>query len=114
MAKGTKRKKPGVGIDFRRVKSKVGKKLPKAQNDTDVTFKSKAINLPGQSLTEDKTGQAVSQRNLTLQVCMHIHAYWFAWFSLFSLIWHILTWRIDCRSCSTSYHTTASVSARML
>lgn len=69
MAKGTKRKKPGVGIDFRRVKSKVGKKLPKAQNDTDVTFKSKAINLPGQSLTEDKTGQAVSQRNLTLQVC---------------------------------------------
>lgn len=68
MAKGTKRKKPGVGIDFRRVKSKVGKKLPKAQNDTDVTFKSKAINLPGQSLNEDKTGQAVSQRNLTLQV----------------------------------------------
>lgn len=71
MAKGTKRKKPGVGIDFRRVKSKVGKKLPKAQNDTDVTFKSKAINLPGQSLTEDKTGQAVSQRNLTVQVRKH-------------------------------------------
>lgn len=68
MAKGTKRKKPGVGIDFRRVKSKVGKKLPKAQNETDMSFKSKSINLPGQSLTEDKTGLAVSQRNLTTQV----------------------------------------------
>ena len=68
MAKGTKRKKPGVGIDFRRVKSKVGKKLPKAQNETDMSFKSRSINLPGQSLTEDKTGQAVSQRNLTTQV----------------------------------------------
>ena len=68
MAKGTKRKKAGVGVDFRRVKSKIGKKLPKAQNDTDVTFKSRAINMPGQSVTDDKTGQAVTQRNLTLQV----------------------------------------------
>jgi len=68
MAKGTKRKKAGVGIDFRRVKSKVGKKLPKAQNETDMTFKARSINLPGQSVTEDKTGLAVSQRNLTTQV----------------------------------------------
>lgn len=68
MAKGTKRKKTGVGIDFRRVKSKVGKKLPKAQNETDMTFKARSINLPGQSLTEDKSGLAVSQRNLTTQV----------------------------------------------
>ncbi|KAL0042692.1 hypothetical protein WJX79_007939 [Trebouxia sp. C0005] len=67
MAKGTKRKKAGVGIDFRRVKSKVGKKLPKAQNETDMTFKARSINLPGQSVTEDKTGLAVSQRNLTTQ-----------------------------------------------
>ena len=68
MAKGTKRKKAGVGIDFRRVKSKVGKKLPKAQNETDMTFKARSINLPGQSVTEDKTGLAVSQRHLTTQV----------------------------------------------
>jgi len=68
MAKGTKRKKTGVGIDFRRVKSKVGKKLPKAQNETDMTFKARSIILPGQSLTEDKSGLAVSQRNLTTQV----------------------------------------------
>lgn len=68
MAKGTKRKKTGVGIDFRRVKSKVGKKLPKAQNETDMTFKAKSINLPSQGLTEDKTGLAVSLRNLTTQV----------------------------------------------
>ncbi|DBA90449.1 TPA: hypothetical protein ACH3X1_003716 [Trebouxia sp. C0004] len=67
MAKGTKRKKAGVGIDFRRVKSKVGKKLPKAQNETDMTFKARSINLPGQSVTEDKTGLAVSQRSLTTQ-----------------------------------------------
>lgn len=72
MAKGTKRKKAGVGVDFRRVKSKVGKKLPKAQNDTDVTFKSRAINLPGQSLNEDKSGQAVTLRNLTLQVAQQL------------------------------------------
>ena len=81
MAKGTKRKKAGVGIDFRRVKSKVGKKLPKAQNETDMTFKARSINLPGQSVTEDKTGLAVSQRNLTTQVgtaqalpLSHMHA----------------------------------------
>ena len=68
MAKGTKRKKTGVGVDFRRVRSKVGKKLPKAQNETDMTFKSRSINLPGQSVAEDKSGLAVSQRNLTTQV----------------------------------------------
>ena len=68
MAKGTKRKKAGVGVDFRRVKSKVGKKLPKAQNETNMTFKSRSINLPGQSVAEDKSGLAVSQRKLTTQV----------------------------------------------
>lgn len=66
--KGTKRKNPGVGVDFKRVKHKVGKKLPKAQNDTNTDVKSRAINLPNQSVLQDKDGAAVNQRNLTLKV----------------------------------------------
>ena len=65
------RKKPknaGVGVDFKRVKHKVGKKLPKAQNDTNVDFKSKSINLPSQTVLEDRSGVAVNYQNLTLKV----------------------------------------------
>ncbi|KAK9808862.1 hypothetical protein WJX72_005380 [[Myrmecia] bisecta] len=65
--KGTKRKNAGVGVDFRRVKHKVGKKLAPAQNATDTNFKARSITLPGQSVTEDKQGAAVNQRNLTLK-----------------------------------------------
>lgn len=68
MGKGTKRKNAGVGVDFRRVKHKVGKKLPKAQNQTDTSFKSRSITLPEQSLNQDKSGAAVTHRNLTLKV----------------------------------------------
>jgi pre-rRNA-processing protein IPI1 len=68
MGKPSKRKNPGVGVDFRKVKHKVGKKLPKAQNDTNTDFKSRSINLPTQSLAQDKAGAAVSERNLTLKV----------------------------------------------
>ena len=40
MGKIIKRKNnPGVGVDFRRVKQKVGKKLQKARNETDTTIK---------------------------------------------------------------------------
>lgn len=71
-AKGAKKKKnAGVGVDFKRVKAKVGKKLRKAQNETDVSFKSATINLPSQAVTQDKEGVAVNNHNLTLQVCMH-------------------------------------------
>jgi len=38
-AKGGK-KNAGVGVDFKRIKHKVGKKLKKAQNETVTTFKS--------------------------------------------------------------------------
>jgi hypothetical protein len=62
-----KAKNAGVGIDFKKAKHRVGKKLPKAQNATDTNFKSKAISLPGQNVGEDK-GAAVSQGNLTLKV----------------------------------------------
>jgi pre-rRNA-processing protein IPI1 len=68
MGKPSKRKNPGVGVDFRKVKHKVGKKLPKAQNDTNTDFKSRSINLSTQSIAQDKAGAAVSERNLTLKV----------------------------------------------
>lgn len=68
MGKGKKRKNPGVGVDFRKVKHKVGKKLPKAQNETRTDFQARSINLPNQSITQDKAGAAVSERNLTLKV----------------------------------------------
>ena len=56
----------GVGVDFKKVKHKVGKRLPKAQNETRTDFKAKAISLPSQSVAADKGGAAVSARNLTL------------------------------------------------
>lgn len=68
MPKGHKRKNAGVGVDFRKVKHKVGKKLPRAQNATDTTVRARAISLPEQSLGADKGGAAVTQRNLTLKV----------------------------------------------
>jgi hypothetical protein len=73
MGKGKKRANSGVGVDFRKVKHKVGKKLPKAQNETRTDFQARSINLPNQSITQDKTGAAVSERNLTLKVS----AVWF-------------------------------------
>ena len=63
-----KAKNAGVGIDFKRAKHKVGKKLKPAQNATNTDFKSRAINMPGQNIGEDKGAAAVSGRNLTLKV----------------------------------------------
>lgn len=65
---GKKRaKNAGLGIDFKKAKHKVGKRLPKARNDTNTSFKSKAISLPDQNVGQEK-GPIVSQRNLTLKV----------------------------------------------
>lgn len=50
------------------VKRKVGKRLPKAQNETRTDFKAKAISLPSQSVAADKGAAPVSERNLTLPV----------------------------------------------
>jgi hypothetical protein len=64
-----KKKNAGVGIDFKRAKQKVGKKLPKAKNVTVTAFKAQSISLPGQgTLTEERDGVPVSDRNLTLKV----------------------------------------------
>jgi pre-rRNA-processing protein IPI1 len=63
-----KTRNPGVGVDFKRVKHKVGKKLPKARNETDTDFKSRSINLPNQVVKEDRSNIAVNYQNLTLKV----------------------------------------------
>lgn len=68
MAKSGKRKNAGVGIDFKRAKHKVGRKLPAAANATDTTIKSATISLGQQSMAVDRAGQAVTARNLTLKV----------------------------------------------
>lgn len=60
-------KAKGVGIDFKRVKSKVGRKLPPPSNATKTDFKSKAIVIPGQSVAADKDGVAVNQRRQSLK-----------------------------------------------
>eukprot|EP00198_Chlamydomonas_reinhardtii_P001186 XP_001690521.1 predicted protein [Chlamydomonas reinhardtii] len=60
-------KNAGVGVDFKRVKHKVGKKLPKARNETNTDFTSKSINLPSQAVKEDRSGVAVNYQNLTLK-----------------------------------------------
>eukprot|EP00897_Mesotaenium_endlicherianum_P008693 jgi/Mesen1/7852/ME000042S07294 len=63
--KQTKRK--GVGVDFKRVKRKVGRKLAAPENATNTSFKSKSIVLPEQSVTQDKEGTASTQRKQTLK-----------------------------------------------
>ena len=70
MAAKKRKKNPGVGVDFKRVKHKVGKKLPAAQNATDTSVRAKRINLPSQSLAADKIGTPVSDHNLSLKVCL--------------------------------------------
>ena len=64
-----RKKNPGVGIDFKRAKLKVGKKLPQAENATDTNYKAQSISLPGQgALSEDHSNVPVSDRNLTIKV----------------------------------------------
>ncbi|KAL7752668.1 rRNA processing protein [Sorochytrium milnesiophthora] len=48
-----------------KVKLKLGKKLV-ADSHTDVSFKSRAINVPGQSILLEKDGEATNKRNMTL------------------------------------------------
>ncbi|KAL2644793.1 hypothetical protein R1flu_012380 [Riccia fluitans] len=59
--------KKALSVDFKRVKSKVGKKLAPAKNATKIEFKAKGIVVPGQSVGQDKSGLAVSQRKQTLK-----------------------------------------------
>ncbi|VVA15395.1 PREDICTED: testis-expressed [Prunus dulcis] len=63
--KGKKQQKRGV--DFKKIKRKIGKKLPPAKNATNTEIKSKAIILPEQSVASEKAGLAVNKRGLTLK-----------------------------------------------
>nr|GEX73374.1 testis-expressed sequence 10 protein-like [Tanacetum cinerariifolium] len=55
------------GVDFKKIKRKIGRKLPPPKNTTNTQVKSKAIVLPEQSLASEKTGLAVSKKGLTLK-----------------------------------------------
>ncbi|CAI9097605.1 OLC1v1034076C1 [Oldenlandia corymbosa var. corymbosa] len=65
-AQAKKQQKRG-GIDFKKIKRKVGRKLPPPKNATNTEIKSKAIILPEQSVVSEKTGLAVSKKGLTLK-----------------------------------------------
>ncbi|GJP50396.1 hypothetical protein CLOM_g9522 [Closterium sp. NIES-68] len=54
------------GVDFKKVKSKVGRKLPAPANETKTTVKAKTILLPGQKLLDDRSEGALSLRGQTL------------------------------------------------
>ncbi|GJU30927.1 armadillo-like helical domain-containing protein [Tanacetum coccineum] len=55
------------GVDFKKIKRKIGRKLPPPKNTTNTQVKSKAIVLPEQSLASEKAGLAVSKKGLTLK-----------------------------------------------
>ncbi|XP_042501520.1 uncharacterized protein LOC122079264 isoform X2 [Macadamia integrifolia] len=60
-------KKKQRGVDFNKIKRKIGRKLPPPKNATNTEIKSKAIILPEQSVASDKAGLAVSKKGLTLK-----------------------------------------------
>ncbi|KAI8870802.1 hypothetical protein GQ42DRAFT_109606, partial [Ramicandelaber brevisporus] len=61
------RKQKEKAQDFKKVKLKLGRKVAKADNYTDTSFKSRSIALPSQSITADKSGELTNSRNLTLR-----------------------------------------------
>ncbi|ORZ13381.1 hypothetical protein BCR41DRAFT_94567 [Lobosporangium transversale] len=65
MPKSSNKKKKQKDADFKKTKLKVGKKKAVADNFTDTSFKAKAISLPSQSITHDKTTLLTNSRNAT-------------------------------------------------
>ncbi|KAI8886564.1 hypothetical protein K501DRAFT_243995 [Backusella circina FSU 941] len=61
-----RKKKAAKNEDFKKKKLKVGKKKAVADNFTDTAFKSRSISLPNQSISEDKSQEITTSRNLTL------------------------------------------------
>ncbi|KAK3142350.1 hypothetical protein QOZ80_4BG0345410 [Eleusine coracana subsp. coracana] len=55
------------GVDFKKYKHKVGRKLPPPKNATNTEIKFKAIVLPEQSMASERAGMAVNKRGLTLR-----------------------------------------------
>ncbi|XP_073066794.1 uncharacterized protein [Primulina eburnea] len=65
--KSQSKKSQKRGVDFKKIKRKIGRKLPPPNNATNTEIKSKSIVLPEQSIASDKTGLAVSKKGLTLK-----------------------------------------------
>jgi hypothetical protein len=55
-----------TNADFKKEKIKLGQKR-KSTTETNLSFKSRAISMPVQSIAEDKSGKLVNQRNLSLE-----------------------------------------------
>lgn len=66
-SKAAPKKQQSRGVDFKKIKRKVGRKLPPPSNVTNIEIKSKAIILPEQSVASEKGGLAVSKKGLTLK-----------------------------------------------
>uniref|UniRef100_A0A2P2M584 Testis-expressed sequence 10 protein isoform X2 n=1 Tax=Rhizophora mucronata TaxID=61149 RepID=A0A2P2M584_RHIMU len=65
--KASSKKKQNRGVDFKKIKRKLGRKLPPPKNATNTEIKSKAIVLPEQSVASEKKGLAVNKKGLTLK-----------------------------------------------
>ncbi|KAH8494166.1 hypothetical protein H0E87_020797, partial [Populus deltoides] len=65
--KGSSKKQQKRGIDFKKIKRKIDRKLPPPKNTTNTEIKSNAIVLPKQSAASEKAGLAVSKKGLTLK-----------------------------------------------
>ncbi|KAK6147658.1 hypothetical protein DH2020_018570 [Rehmannia glutinosa] len=65
--KSQSKKSQKRGVDFKKIKRKIGRKLPPPKNSTNTEIKSKAIVLPEQSIVSEKAGLAVSRKGLTLK-----------------------------------------------
>ncbi|KAF9974779.1 hypothetical protein BGZ73_001773 [Actinomortierella ambigua] len=70
MPKSSSKKKKEKNADFKKTKLKVGKKKAVADNFTDTSFKSKAISLPTQSISQDKAALLTNSRNATFSELM--------------------------------------------
>ncbi|XP_059463584.1 uncharacterized protein LOC132192307 isoform X2 [Corylus avellana] len=66
-SKASSKKQQKRGVDFKKIKRKIGRKLPPANNATNTEIKSKAIILPEQSVASEKEGLAVNKKGLTLK-----------------------------------------------
>ncbi|OWM77409.1 hypothetical protein CDL15_Pgr016806 [Punica granatum] len=65
-AKKKKKQQQKHGVDFKKIKRKVGRKLSAPKNATNIQIKSKAIILPEQSVATEKAGSATSKKGLVL------------------------------------------------
>ncbi|EOA19939.1 hypothetical protein CARUB_v10000191mg [Capsella rubella] len=70
-SKAPAKKQQKKGIDFKKIKRKLGRKLPPPKNATNTEIKSKAIILPEQSVGAEKSGLATSKKGLTLKELLH-------------------------------------------